>query len=84
MGLAAISKSGLRNGLSMADLTKAFMAHNDAVKAAIPANRLLVYEVKQGWDPLCKFLGMPVPTEAFPQTNGREEFWEMIKKGAAK
>lgn len=84
MGLAAIAKSGLPNGLSMADLTKAFVAHNDAVKAAIPATRLLVYEAQQGWEPLCTFLGLPIPAEEFPKTNGREEFWETIKRGASK
>ncbi len=84
MGLAAISKSGLPNGLSMTDLTKAFIAHNDAVKAVIPASRLLAFEVKQGWEPLCKYLGLAVPQEEFPKTNGREEFWEIIKRGAAK
>ena len=68
----------------MADLTKAFIAHNDAVKAAIPASRLLVYEAQQGWEPLCTFLGLPIPAEKFPKTNGREEFWETIKRGASK
>jgi hypothetical protein len=84
MGKAVLSKSGVVLGLDEAGLKKAFTTHNDAVKASIPASHLLVYEAKQGWEPLCKFLGVPVPTEAFPQTNGREEFWETIKKGAAK
>jgi hypothetical protein len=35
---------------------------------------LLVYEAGQGWAPLCKFLGVPVPTDPFPQVNTREEF----------
>ncbi len=84
MGLAALNKSGLPTGLGLDSLTKAFLAHNDAVKATIPASRVLVYEVKQGWEPLCKFIGAAVPAAAFPQTNNREEFWETIKKGAAK
>jgi Sulfotransferase domain len=84
MGLAAISKSGLPMGLNVDGLTKAFLAHNDAVRATIPASRLLVYEVKQGWEPLCKLVGAAVPAEVFPNTNGREEFWETIKKGVAK
>ena len=84
MGLAALSKSGFPTGLDIGDLTKAFIAHNEAVKTVIPASRLLVYEVKQGWEPLCNFIGSSIPAEAFPKTNGREEFWETIKKGAAK
>lgn len=47
----------------------------DEVKEAIPASRLLVYDVAQGWEPLCAFLGVPVPDQPFPRRNGREDFW---------
>jgi len=60
-------------------LAEAFIAHNNAVKETIPASRLLVFEVKQGWDPLCEFLGVPVPAEPFPRTNHREEFWDRVE-----
>ncbi len=63
----------------MAGLTKAFVAHSDFVKATIPPEQLLVYEVKDGWGPLCEFLGLPVPDAPFPRTNDRVEFWERIK-----
>jgi hypothetical protein len=46
-----------------------FNQHNEAVKAAVPPDRLLVFEVKEGWEPLCKFLGVPVPDEPFPHIN---------------
>ena len=55
-------------------MTDYFRRHNAAVRAAVPAERLLVFEAKQGWDPLCAFLGAPVPAEPFPLTNTREEF----------
>ena len=80
-GTAVIAKTGFPAGLDKAGLAKAFVAHNEAVKALIPAKNLLVYEVKQGWEPLCKFLGVPTPTSEFPRTNGREEFWERVKGG---
>ena len=83
MATAVIEKSGFPGGMSTTALANAFTAHNEAVKAAIPPHRLLVYEVKQGWEPLCKFLGTPVPSEAFPQTNSRAEFWELVKRGSA-
>jgi hypothetical protein len=51
-----------------------YEAHNAAVKAAIPPARLLVYEVAEGWEPLCAHLGVPAPGEAFPLTNTTEEF----------
>jgi len=46
------------------------------VKAEIPAQRLLVFDVAQGWDPLCAFLGRPRPAEEFPRSNKYEEFWQ--------
>ena len=48
--------------------------HNATVKATIPAERLLVYEVKEGWAPLCAFLGVPVPDTPFPRENTTEIF----------
>ena len=51
-----------------------FKRHTEEVVRAIPKERLLVYEVGQGWAPLCSFLGVPVPAEPFPRVNTREEF----------
>jgi hypothetical protein len=79
MAFGVIAKSGFPDGLDHSGLVRGFNAHTDAVKAAIPADRLLVYQVKEGWEPLCEFLGKPVPDEAFPRSNDRAEFWELIK-----
>ncbi len=49
-------------------------AHNAAVRAEIPPDRLLVWEASEGWEPLCAFLGVPVPDEPFPRVNDREQF----------
>jgi hypothetical protein len=38
-----------------------FEEHNANVQTLIPAEQLLIYEVKQGWGPLCAFLEVPVP-----------------------
>jgi len=48
------------------------------VRAAIPPARLLVFDVAEGWAPLCRFLDRPVPAEPFPRVNSTEQFWEMI------
>ncbi|MGN9842789.1 sulfotransferase family protein [Nonomuraea sp. H19] len=48
-----------------------FDRHLAEVKAAIPAERLLVFDVGEGWGPLCAFLGVPVPGQPFPQANER-------------
>ena len=48
--------------------------HEEAVLREVPAERLLVYSVDQGWEPLCAFLGVAVPDVPFPKLNTREEF----------
>lgn len=51
-----------------------FHRHIEEVKAGIDPDRLLVYDVVEGWDPLCKFLNVPVPDQSFPHTNTTEDF----------
>ena len=46
-----------------------FERHNEEVKRRVPSERLLVYEVTEGWVPLCEFLGVPEPEETFPHLN---------------
>jgi len=82
MGNAVITATGFPCDLDRDGLMSAFVAHNEAVKAAIPADRLLVYQVAEGWGPLCEFLDVSVPDEPFPRTNQREEFWDLVKWGA--
>lgn len=49
-----------------------FNAHTEAVKASIPPEKLLVFHVKQGWEPLCAFLKKPIPNVPFPHANERK------------
>ena len=52
-----------------------FNQHIEEVKQRVPPERLLVYEVKEGWEPLCAFLGVEVPRdEPFPRLNDRSDF----------
>ena len=51
-----------------------FRAHVDEVQAALPAERLLVYRVSEGWEPLCTFLDVPVPDTPFPHANTAGEY----------
>lgn len=55
-----------------------YEAHNAAVKAALPPERLLVYRASEEWEPLCDFLGMAPPSEPFPRTNSTAEFRSRI------
>jgi hypothetical protein len=68
--------SGLLDG---ADTTLEYMGaamsrYNDEVQQTVPADRLLVWTASDGWDPLCAFLGLPVPSTPFPRVNDRSEF----------
>jgi len=59
-----------------------FHQWNEDVKAYVPAERLLVFDVHDGWEPLCAFLGVPVPDEPFPHLNDTQSFLDMISRGA--
>jgi hypothetical protein len=76
MASAVKEKVGIYDATGDAALMRAFDAHNAAVKAAIPANQLLTFQVKDGWAPLCKFLDVPVPDGDFPRTNDSQTFWD--------
>lgn len=51
-----------------------FEKHNLRVRETIPSHRLLVWQAKEGWDPICKALDLPVPDEPFPHTNTSEKW----------
>jgi hypothetical protein len=55
-------------------MTDYYRRHEAEVLATIPAERLLVFRATDGWEPLCRFLGVPVPPEPYPRTNTREAF----------
>jgi Sulfotransferase domain len=69
-------------GHTPAQLIAQMEAHNEQVKRAVPAERLLVWEVTDGWEPLCEFLGVAVPAEPLPHANDRETFLERVTDGA--
>ncbi|MFO1050224.1 MAG: sulfotransferase [Geminicoccaceae bacterium] len=54
-------------------LIAAFERHVAAVKAAVPPERLLVFEARDGWAPLCRFLRVAAPAEPFPHVNSEAE-----------
>jgi len=57
-----------------------FEEHNRRVQEEVPADRLLVFRVQDGWEPLCAFLGCDVPAEPFPHLNeGPDTVRAMIK-----
>lgn len=53
----------------------AYRRNNQNVRDSIPFERLLVFNVAEGWKPLCHFLEVPVPETPFPRSHARDEFW---------
>ena len=57
-----------------------YREHVEAVKVRVPAQRLLVFNVRDGWEPLCEFLGVSVPTDmGFPHTNESAEMKQALR-----
>ncbi len=66
-----------------AAMTDYFRRHNEAIIDTIDPDRLLVFEVGQGWEPLCTFLEVPVPEIPFPRVNERAMLEEELRRAAA-
>ncbi len=60
--------------LTKANCIAAFEANAARVKAEVPQERLLIHEIGDGWHPLCAHLGVPVPSDPYPQSNSTAEF----------
>jgi hypothetical protein len=55
-----------------------FNSHIEAVKKTIPAERLLIHSAAEGWQPICTFLGKPLPTTPYPRVNETKDFQRMF------
>ena len=62
------------NDLGHDSVVGALRAHEQEVIASVPPGELLVFDVAEGWEPLCAFLGVAVPATPFPRTNSTAEF----------
>ncbi|MBL8773476.1 MAG: hypothetical protein JNK30_18975 [Phenylobacterium sp.] len=63
-------------------MTDFFRRHTERVVATVPKERLLVFNVAEGWEPLCAFLGVPVPDTPYPRENSTEQFRSRAAAGA--
>jgi hypothetical protein len=55
-----------------------YEAHNAAVRSGVAPDRLLEFDVAEGWEGLCRFLDVPEPASDFPNINDREQFRELF------
>lgn len=63
---------------TMEEGIRAYRQNNQRVRDLIPKDRLLIFNVANGWHPLCKFLGVEIPEQAFPMVHPKEEFWDEL------
>lgn len=77
---AAMAGRGFRRDLGEAETIAVFQRHNESVRVGAPAERLLAYEVEQGWAPLCGFLGVDVPDVPFPRGNDAASFQQNVEQ----
>lgn len=61
-----------------------FQKHNALVRKLGAGRKFLEYNVKDGWDPLCKFLGVPVPDTPFPRMDDWLEYKKRVLEGMSK
>jgi hypothetical protein len=80
MAMELASKRGFdANVEDRGRMIEAFNRWNEEVKEFVCAQKLLVYEVKEGWGPLCDFLGVEVPKgKPFPHLNDSDSFGKMV------
>jgi hypothetical protein len=73
-------RSGLieGEGTSLEFMSAAVRRYNDEVRETVPPERLLVWSIGDGWEPLCDFLAVPVPDTSFPCVNDSKEFAERL------
>ena len=78
------TQTGLLNGADTTDewMIDAFNRYNASVQEYVPAERLLVWNPKDGWEPLCAFLELPVPDGPVPHVNDSAGFGDLIAGGA--
>lgn len=57
---------------------QAFDRRIDEITQTIPAERLLIYRISDGWEPLCRFLNLPIPNVPFPHANSRDDMQLMF------
>ena len=61
-----------------AKAVEVFLRHNEEVINTIPADHLLIHKISEGWEPICDFLGVPVPEFAFPHASESKQLSKWI------
>lgn len=69
-----------KGGFGGANMRRTFLEHSELVRKVVPGERLLVFDVKEGWGPLCGFLGFERPKGGFPHVNDSEAYVRSFRR----
>jgi len=75
-----IVKRKFKGSIEKDNAIQIFKEHNQEVKRIVPKEKLLIMHIEDGWEPLCKFLGVTIPSEPFPHVNDTAEFQQRQEK----
>ena len=70
--------TGVFGGADRETCIAAYRRNNALVRETVPDEKLLIFTPSDGWEPLCRFLDVPVPDGDFPRSNARDEFWALF------
>ena len=59
---------------------KAYTRHYREIRESVPPEQLLDFQLSEGWEPLCRFLGKEVPAGPFPHVNDAAAYAEHTKQ----
>jgi hypothetical protein len=59
---------------------RVFFEHQEKIKSLVPSDNLLIYQLKEGWEPLCKFLDQPIPSIPMPHENEMKVMQQKFNK----
>ncbi len=74
-----IGQDTFKGNWSKENVIQCYQEHNKKVETNCPKEQLLVFEVAQGWKPLCEFLGKPIPDVPFPHVNDTKDFTNLFR-----
>ena len=75
--LREITRHAFNDDWSKENMIKCYVEHIENVKKVCPPNQLLLFKASDGWEPLCTFLGLPIPDEPYPYLHDTKEFQSM-------
>ena len=74
MGRVVVDEKTFGNRFDKEHVLNVYRQNSIDVKREVPADQLLVFDAPDGWEPLCRFLNVPVPAAPYPLTNTADEF----------